>query len=127
MKRARTSPPRSSYYKKSKKGVLPLSRKWRLKSTAQPLLFRFSGVSPLLLAVRDLYGRFPGLGASLSLYRGGYYLLVRSGFRQRKRVVRAAGRYGRFLGPGAVRYAFTAEHGRELSRCALQDLGALLQ
>lgn len=99
----------------------------RMKAPAQPLVFCFSGVSSLCGAVEELYARYPGIKAGLCLYRGRYYLAVHAGFLERRRVFLTAGGYGGYLGPAPVLYAYYAEHGRELSRNAVEELGALLQ
>ncbi len=96
----------------------------KLKRPAQPLLFCFSGVTPLCAAAEALYQLYPGLGAELCLYRGRYFLSVYAGLSQRRQVLRAASESGSYLGPAQVLYAYCSEHGRELSRNALTDLGA---
>ncbi len=102
----------------------------RLKTPAQPLVFCFAEVSALLGAVARLYSRFncaeKRVAASLSVYRGRYYLAVYGGFLQRQRVVEAVGRPGRCLGPAPTLYAYYAEHGRELSQNAVAELGGAL-
>lgn len=103
------------------------SKTWRLGSPAQPLLFCYPQVSALCAALAELYGRFPAMGACLCLYRGEYFLALHASLSLRGPVLAIAGKYGAYLGPSPVLYSFFAEHGRELSRNALQDLGALLR
>ena len=98
----------------------------RLKTPAQPLVFRFSGVSPLCGAVAKLYEIYPGVEASLCLYRENYFLAVHSSLEKRVRVFRAASEYGAFLGPGSVLYSYYEEHGRRISCNAVAELGAAL-
>jgi len=109
------------------KEVLLLRTKvWRLRFPAQPLVFCFSKVSALCGAVARLYGLIPGTAASLSLYQGRYYLAVHAGLRKRRLVFLIAGEFGEYLGPARVLYSFYAEHGRELSRNAVTELGKAL-
>ena len=77
-------------------------------------------------AVAELYELYPGVKASLCLYRGNYYLAVYSSLRKRVQVFRAASEYGAFLGPGRVLYSFFEEHGRKISANAVVELGAAL-
>lgn len=98
----------------------------RIKSPAQPLVFRFQSVTSLIAAVQTLYATEPRLRARLCLFAGQYYLAVGASFSQRETVLRAAGEFGRLLGPCPVLYAFFAEHGREISRNAVQELGTAL-
>lgn len=102
-----------------------MEKRWKLKTPPQPLVFCFGGIVPLCGALAGLYALSPGMRASLCLYRGRYYLEVWSPLKQRPRVLEAAGGKGGCLGPARVLYAFYAEHGRELTRNALRDLGAL--
>lgn len=111
----------------SGKEVLRLSVKnWRLKFPAQPLVFCFSEVSALCGAVVRLYSLVPCTAASLSVYRGRYYLAVHAGLRKRRLVFLIAGEFGEYLGPARVLYSYYAEHGRELSRNAVAELGSAL-
>ena len=98
----------------------------RIKTPAQPLVFRFQGVSALMLAVQRLYALRPCPHSRLALFAGQYYLAVGGGFGQRDRVLRAVGASGRRLGACPVLYAYLAEHGREISRNAVQELGRAL-
>ncbi len=102
------------------------AKRWRLANPPQPMVFCFSGVTALCGAVRRLYGLDAVRPSSLSLYRGRYYLAVFCGLRERRPVTEAAGEFGACLGPARVLYAFYAEHGRELSRDAVAQLGAAL-
>lgn len=95
----------------------------RIKTPAQPLLFRFRGVTALMAAVATLYGAWPAMGGRLSLFQGRYYLLLAAGLSQRGTVRCALMPYGEPLGASPVLYAFFAEHGRELSRDAVAELG----
>lgn len=107
--------------------MLRLSAKiWKLKIPAQPLVFRFSEACALCGAIAWLYSFFPGTAASLSLYRGAYYLAVYAGLRKRRPIFLAAGAFGDYLGPAPVLYSYYAEHGRELSRNAVLELGRAL-
>lgn len=98
----------------------------RLKRPAQPLVFYFSGVSALCGAIIRLYGAAPDVKASLCVYRGRYYLAVYAGLRERRQTRLAAGEFGTYLGPACVLYAFYVEHGRELSKNAVAELGSAL-
>ncbi len=107
--------------------MLPVESKiWRLKFPAQPLVFCFASVSALCEAVMRLYGP-PGFPACLSMCRGRYYLAVSCGLRQRRQAAEAVGRLGECLGPARVLYSYCAEHGRELSRDAVAELGRALK
>ena len=99
----------------------------RLKVPAQPLVFRFAGVSSLCAAVAGLYDGCPGVRASLSLYRGTYYLAVYAALSRRPQVSRIAGAWGRALGPCGVLYSYCEEHGRCLTRNAVEELGGALR
>ena len=98
----------------------------RLKYPAQPLVFCFSGVSALCGAVVQIYGLFPDAPALLCLDQGRYYLAVSCGLRERRQIFLTAGEFGAFLGAAPVLYAYYAEHGRELSRNAISELGTAL-
>ena len=98
----------------------------RLKYPAQPLVFSFSGVTPLCGAVSKIYEIYPDVDAALCLYRDRYFLAVYAGLSMRGRVFRTAGEYGAYLGPGRVLYSFFEEHGQSISRNAVEDLGAAL-
>ncbi len=98
----------------------------RIKTPAQPLVFRYQGATALLTAVAELYGSCPQLRSRLCLYAGWYYLAVKAGLRERPAVRSVAGEYGEDLGASPVLYAYYAEHGRELSGNAVQELGAAL-
>ena len=101
-------------------------KRLRLKRPAQPLVFCFSGVSALCGAVVRLYGLIPDAPAQLCLYHGRYYLAVSVSLRERRRIFLAAEEFGACLGAAPVLYAFYAEHGRELSRNAISELGTAL-
>lgn len=103
-----------------------MTNRWKLLSSAQPLVFCFSSVSALCGAVAGLYRLLPGAAASLSVYRGDYYLAVQAGLIRRRQVAAVAEEFGECLGPGRVLYAFYAEHGRELSQNAVAELGKAL-
>jgi len=98
----------------------------RLRSPVQPLVFCFLGATPLCAAVAALYGSVPGVGASLCLYGGRYYLAVRASLGQRPQVRRAAAPFARELGPCPVLYAHFEEHGLRLSGDAVGELGGAL-
>lgn len=98
----------------------------RLKTPAQPLVFCFSGVSPLCCAVIRLYETYPGVRASLCLYKDWYVLAVYSSLKNRKAVFRAAGSFGRYLGPARVLYSYFEEHGTPISADAVSQLGGAL-
>lgn len=102
---------------------------WKLKTSPQPLVFSFAGAASLCGAVRRLY-RMPRksgmLPASLCAYRGRYYLAVGCTLRERCKVLSLAVEFGRCLGPAPVLYAYYAEHGREISRDAVAQLGGAL-
>lgn len=99
----------------------------KLKKPPQPLVFGLADAGKVCGAVGKLYREWPGLGASLCGYQGRYFLAVRCPLALRGAVRRVVGGLGRFLGPSPVLYSFFAEHGRELSRDILSDLGARLQ
>lgn len=96
----------------------------RLKTPAQPLVFCFSDASSLCAAVQALYSLRPALTAGLSLSGGCYYLAVQAPLRDRQVVRRVAP--GCCLGPAPVLYAYRREHGAELSKNAIHELGRLL-
>lgn len=98
----------------------------RLKRPAQPLVFRFAGVTPLCGAAVALYEGYPQVKSSLCLYRGAYYLEVAAALRQRPGVRRRAAPYGTSLGASPVLYAYCEEHGRCLSTDAVGELGGVL-
>ena len=102
-------------------------RRLRLKHPAQPLVFCFSGVSALCGAVAQIYGALPNAPALLCLFQGRYYLAVSAGLRERRQIFPAAGEFGAYLGAAPVLYAYYAEHGRELSRNAIAELGTALR
>ena len=93
----------------------------RIKSPVQPLVFCFPDASSLCGAVQALYRLRPGLAAGLTLSGGRYYLCVEAGLRDRQVVRRAAP--DRCLGAALVLYAYRREHGLELSKNALKELG----
>lgn len=99
---------------------------WRLKTPPQPLVFRFEKASDLCGAVARLYRVVPGMAAGLSGYGGRYYLAVYAGLRERRRVLLAARGLGVCLGAAPVLYSYYAEHGGEVSRSAIAELGAVL-
>ncbi len=87
-----------------------------MKFPPQPLVFCFADVSALLNGIKRLYRTFESPPAGdLCLYRGKYYLAVHCGLLQRRAAVLEAGEFGVCLGAARVRYAYYAEHGRELS------------
>lgn len=98
----------------------------RVKSPVQPLVFCYGEADSLCIAVSALYRSLPHMPALLCLCRGKYYLAVYSRLLERSRAYRAAMETGSYLGPAPVLYAFYAEHGRELSRNAIAELGAAL-
>ncbi len=99
-------------------------RIWRLKFPPQPLVFCFTDASALLGGIKRLYQAFESPPAGdLCLYRGKYYLAVHCGLLQRRAAVLEACEFGACLGAARVRYAYYAEHGRELSRAAITQLG----
>ena len=98
----------------------------RIKSPALPLVFRFGGVSAMMGAVAALYGLRPDTHARLCLFAGRYYLAVSAGLVERPVIRAGAGEFGRCLGAAPVRYAFCAEHVREISQNAVSDLGGAL-
>ena len=102
---------------KKPKEVLP----WRLKTPAQPLVFCFSDASSLCAAVQALYRLRPALTAGLSLSGGRYYLAVQAPLRDRQVVRRVAP--GCCIGSAPVLYAYRREHGAELSKNAIHELG----
>jgi len=115
--------PYGAYNKVKKiKEVLPL----RLKTPSQPLVFCFSGVTPLCGAVAKLYDIYPDVTASLCLYRCQYYIAVYSKLTMRRHVWSAAIEFGVYLGPGSVMYSFYEEHGKKISHNAVTELGAAL-
>lgn len=93
----------------------------RLKSPAQPLVFCFSDATSLCAAVQALYRLRPHLTAGLSLSGGCYYLCVQAPLRDRQVVRRVSPAC--CLGAAPVLYACRREHGAELSRNAIQELG----
>ena len=101
-------------------------KRLRLKRPAQPLVFCFPGVSALCGAVARIYGVFPNAPALLCLYQGRYYLAVSASLRERRQIFLAAGEFGAYLGAAPVLYSYYAEHGRELSRNAVAELGTAL-
>lgn len=102
---------------KTVKEVLPL----RLKTPAQPLVFCFRDATALCAAVQELYRLRPRLAAGLALSGGRYYLSVQAPLRDRQ-VVRACAPLS-CLGAAPVLYAYRREHGTELSRNAIKELG----
>ena len=98
-------------------------KRLRLKRPAQPLVFCFPEVSALCGAVVRIYSALPRAPALLCLYQGRYYLAVLCALRERSRTFLAAGEYGAYLGAAPVLYSYYAEHGRELSRNAIAELG----
>lgn len=107
----------------TEKEVLPL----RLKTPSQPLVFCFSGVSPLCGAVEKLYDIYPDARASLCFYRGCYFLAVYSSLAMRGKVRSLLYEYGKFLGPSGVLYSFCEEHGMPITHNAVTELGAALR
>ena len=74
----------------------------------------------------QVYGAFPNVPALLCLHQGRYYLSVSATLRERRRIFLAAGEFGAYLGAAPVLYSHYAEHGRELSRNAVAELGTAL-
>lgn len=99
----------------------------KLALRPQPLVFSFRGAGPLCAAAAALYDCLPHAASRLSLYGGRYYLAVGASLGERPLARRAAGPFGRELGPCPVLYAFFEEHGRCLSRDAVAQLGGALR
>lgn len=99
----------------------------RLKSPPQPLVFCFSGVSPLCGAVAKLYDIYPEVSAYLCLNAEKYYLAVYASLAMRRRVFSIVMEYGSYLGPGSVKYSFYEEHGQKITHEAVAKLGAALK
>ncbi len=93
----------------------------RMKSPAQPLVFCFADASSLCAAVQALYRMRPQLAAGLTLGGGRYYLCVQAALRDRQAVKRVCP--GSCLGAAPVLYSYWREHGLELSRNAIKELG----
>lgn len=91
-------------------------RIWKIKSVPQPLVFRYRALGALGFALARVCCLAPQAQTGISVYRGEYYLAVWATLLARPLVQNAAGRNGTYLGPVPVRYAYYAEHGRELSR-----------
>lgn len=102
---------------KTVREVTPL----RLKAPPQPLVFCFQDATGLCAAVQALYRLRPQLGAGLSFSGGRYYLCVEAPLRDRQLVRGAAPAC--CLGAAPVLYAYRREHGMELSRNAIKELG----
>lgn len=98
-------------------------KRYKIKRPVQPLVYKLGGTRALCGAIAELSRIRPKLSGSLSIYRGRYYLAVRSPLLARGRVRAAVGRYGQGLGAARVLYAYCAEHGRELSCDAIAELG----
>ncbi len=98
----------------------------RVKPPVQPLVFCYEEATALCGAVARIYKFFPNLPARLSLYRGRYYLALFAKLPERLEIKRLAAEYGSFAGPAPVLYAFTAEHGQEISGNAIKELGEAL-
>lgn len=98
----------------------------RIQSPPQPLVFRLEGPTALCGAVAAIYRSWPQAPSGLCLWRGAYYLQVGVGLAQRQRLARAAGRYGRCLGPCPTFYAFCREHGEEICAEPVAKLGKAL-
>lgn len=103
-----------------------MPKRWKIVSSAQPLVFCFASVSAMCTAVAELYRLLPNEKAGLCIYRGGYYLAVHAPLMKRRCALFAVGALGECLGAGRVQYAFYAEHGRELSQNAVAELGKVL-
>lgn len=101
-------------------------KRWKIISAAQPMLFCFGSASALCSAIAALYASLPGVSASLCYRQGVYYLSVWAALLERSLVARTAAEFGESLGAGRVLYAFYAEHGRELSKNAVAELGGAL-
>lgn len=99
----------------------------RLKSPLQPLVFCFSGVSPLCSAIVKLYDCYPDVHASLCLWEQKYFLAVHSRLKMRRTVFCTLTEYGKYLGPGSVIYSFYEEHGKSISQNAVAELGAAMR
>ena len=98
----------------------------KLKRPPQPLVFVYDGPTALCAAVCELYRLEPKAPSALCMWRGRYYLQVGAPLRGRRRVWRAGERWGQCLGARPVLYAFCGEHGREISRNAVAQLGGAL-
>ncbi len=98
----------------------------RMKTPPQPLVFRFEGATALCGAVTEIYRRWPKAPSELCTWGGAYFLQVGAGLSARKRLAGTAGQFGCCLGPCPVLYAFCREHGEEISRDAVAQLGKAL-
>ncbi|WP_099205592.1 hypothetical protein [Scatolibacter rhodanostii] len=96
----------------------------RLKTPSQPLVFCFSGVSPLCGAVEKLYDIYPDARASLCLHKTCYYVAVFCRLSMRGKVRGTLSEYGKFIGPSGVLYSFCEEHGTFITHDAVTELGA---
>lgn len=92
----------------------------------QPLVFVYDGPTALCAAVSELYREEPQAPSELCMWRGRYYLQVGAGLGARKRLAGIGGRWGHCLGACPVLYSFCREHGREISRDAVAQLGGAL-
>lgn len=103
-----------------------MANRLKIISQVQPLVFCFGSATALCGAVAALYAAKPIAAASLCAYRGRYYLAVGAGLKNRCRVAALAENFGENLGAAAVLYAFCAEHGTEISKNAVAELGKAL-
>ena len=98
----------------------------KLKTPPQPLVFVFDGPTALCAAVSEFYRLGPPAPSELCMWRGRYYLQVGAGLGGRGRYRRSGERWGQCLGARPVLYAFCREHGSEISRNAVAQLGGAL-
>lgn len=98
----------------------------KLKTPPQPLVFVYDGPTALCAAVSELYRLEPRTPSALCMWRGRYYLQVGACLGKRRRLARVGERWGLCLGACPVLYAFCREHGREISRDAVAQLGGAL-
>lgn len=103
-----------------------MANRLKIISAVQPLVFCFGTATALCSAVASLYAVLPCAAASLCVYRGRYYLAVRAKLQNRPKAAALADNFGENLGAAAVLYAFCAEHGTEISKNAVAELGKAL-
>lgn len=103
-----------------------MANRFKIISAVQPLVFCFGTATALCSAVSCLYAALPFAAAKLCVYRGRYYLAVGAGLKNRPQAAALAAAFGENLGAAAVLYAFCAEHGTEISKNAVAELGKAL-